>query len=236
MDLHWKSYWKESLKGGRSFFLAMGAALLIWAFELPQTDSKDYLRSFIVACTYGTVIFLCIWILYALVYAGLTHRMIRSGRVFKLGWGTHLAIVFTAMPMGLVGAKWLESQMFGEPFVVTGFRESMMVGSFISLAFLFNSLNSLSELIESDPRLASGVAMKLSDLYREILENSKKHLASLESEISMITKYLELERVRFGDRLRFQIEVPEERSNSYKEVLYQSLGKQPEPPITHRFC
>lgn len=74
--------------------------------------------------------------------------------------------------------------------------------------FLFNSLNSLSELIETNKDSAAEMAMKLSDLYREILENSKKSLVSLDSEVSIIKKYLELEQVRFGERLKFEIEVP----------------------------
>lgn len=71
--------------------------------------------------------------------------------------------------------------------------------------FLFNSLNSLSELIRENPERASGMAQKLSDLYREILENSKQRTSSLESEISIVTRYLELEKIRFGDRLQFTI-------------------------------
>lgn len=47
--------------------------------------------------------------------------------------------------------------------------------------FLFNSLNSLVELIESNSDYAAEMTQKLADLYREILVNSKGQLASLES-------------------------------------------------------
>jgi signal transduction histidine kinase len=73
--------------------------------------------------------------------------------------------------------------------------------------FLFNSLNALSELIDSDQTQASTMALKLSDLYREILESSKKPLAPVHSEISIVEKYLELEKLRFGERLEFDIQV-----------------------------
>lgn len=78
--------------------------------------------------------------------------------------------------------------------------------------FLFNSLNSLSELIETNKDQASQMAMKLSDLYRQILENSKQSFVTLDSEIAIITKYLELEKIRFGERLKFEIEVPKNSS------------------------
>ena len=48
------------------------------------------------------------------------------------------------------------------------------------------------------------MALKLSDLYREILENSKKPLAPIHSEISIVEKYLELEKLRFGEGLELQ--------------------------------
>lgn len=85
--------------------------------------------------------------------------------------------------------------------------------------FLFNSLNSLSELIETNKDSAADMAMKLADLYREILENSKRPLATLHSEVSIIEKYLELEQIRFGPRLRFDIKVPEDSHQIYLPSL-----------------
>ena len=73
--------------------------------------------------------------------------------------------------------------------------------------FLFNALNSLSELIETDAKGASGMVQRLADLYREILTNSKSNVASLASEVSIMRKYLELEKIRFGDRLNFSFNI-----------------------------
>jgi hypothetical protein len=76
--------------------------------------------------------------------------------------------------------------------------------------FLFNSLNSLAELIDSNREHASQMTQNLSDLYREILESSKTQSSSLGSEISIVKKYLDLESLRFGSRLRYEIQVSEE--------------------------
>jgi two-component system LytT family sensor kinase len=73
--------------------------------------------------------------------------------------------------------------------------------------FLFNSLNSLAELIDTNSEAASSMVQTLADLYREILEASKSHLCPLESELRIIQKYLELEKLRFGSRLQFTIDI-----------------------------
>lgn len=74
--------------------------------------------------------------------------------------------------------------------------------------FLFNSLNSLAELIDSNRTHASTMTQKLSDLYREILEASKLPKSTLQSELSIVGKYLELESLRFGSRLKFEVQHP----------------------------
>ena len=85
--------------------------------------------------------------------------------------------------------------------------------------FLFNSLNSLAELIDSNHSHASQMTQKLSDLYREILESSKSHKSTLERELAIVEKYLDLESLRFGQRLNYaiQVDVPT------KTVLLPSL-------------
>lgn len=75
--------------------------------------------------------------------------------------------------------------------------------------FLFNSLNSLSELIEIDRELAIAITQKLSDLYRQILRNSSARTSPLRSELDIIQKYLEIEQLRFEERVHFQVRVPE---------------------------
>lgn len=98
--------------------------------------------------------------------------------------------------------------------------------------FLFNSLNSLSELIDSNNQYASTMAQKLADLYREILTNSKQQISSLESELSIINKYLELEKLRFGDRLNYKISLPTSIENIFiPSLILQTLV---ENSIKHR--
>ncbi len=84
--------------------------------------------------------------------------------------------------------------------------------------FLFNSLNSLAELIATDKNSASEMTQNLADLYREILESSKTQLNPITQELSIVKKYLELEKLRFGDRLDFQID-----DSSHLDAVVPSL-------------
>jgi signal transduction histidine kinase len=90
--------------------------------------------------------------------------------------------------------------------------------------FLFNALNSLAELIESERGAAAGVAHTLSDLYRQVLANSKSKTATLDSELEIARRYLEVERVRFGRRLTFAIaEAGEARELHVPSLIVQTL-------------
>lgn len=72
--------------------------------------------------------------------------------------------------------------------------------------FLFNTLNSISSLIRTDPELARGVIYKLSNILRRLLRN-QENLNPLREELQFIEDYMGIELVRFGDKLRFITDV-----------------------------
>ena len=75
--------------------------------------------------------------------------------------------------------------------------------------FLFNALHSISELVYSDPAAADRMLVRLSDLLRQSLETTGQHEVPLEQELEYVERYLEIERMRFSDRLRLQFLVDE---------------------------
>ncbi|HXK49971.1 MAG TPA: tetratricopeptide repeat protein [Clostridiales bacterium] len=79
--------------------------------------------------------------------------------------------------------------------------------------FLFNSISSISELINLDPTSARKMLQNISGLLRYTLRTSKNEFVKLEEEILMIRKYLEIEKIRFGKRLEYQIDIPDTLSN-----------------------
>ncbi|MCX7200195.1 MAG: uroporphyrinogen-III C-methyltransferase [Proteobacteria bacterium] len=71
--------------------------------------------------------------------------------------------------------------------------------------FLFNSLNSVSTMASIDPEKAQTMISRLADLYRGILDSSKTATSPLAREIEIASNYLELEKMRFGERLSYEI-------------------------------
>jgi len=76
--------------------------------------------------------------------------------------------------------------------------------------FLFNSLNTVANLIEEDPVAAERALLDLSALFRYTLDGSKKTWVPLREEIDASRRYLDFERLRFEDRLQVQIDVDDE--------------------------
>ena len=74
--------------------------------------------------------------------------------------------------------------------------------------FLFNSLNTLSGVVEQKPELATDFIKKLSDIYRYVLEQSDKELVSLQDEMKFVTDYVYLSKMRFGEALIFESALP----------------------------
>jgi len=76
--------------------------------------------------------------------------------------------------------------------------------------FLFNSLNSVNQFIAQNNELAANKYLtSYSNLMRNTMENSNKDFVTLGNEIENLTKYLELEHLRFKDKFEFEINVDE---------------------------
>jgi ligand-binding sensor domain-containing protein len=76
--------------------------------------------------------------------------------------------------------------------------------------FLFNSLTSLSGLIETDQHVASEFLDQMSSIYRYILKNGNQETVSVYDEIAFVKLYIDLQQTRFGNGLKVNIQVPEE--------------------------
>ena len=76
--------------------------------------------------------------------------------------------------------------------------------------FLFNSLNAIAELVHVNPEAADDMLAALSDLLRLTLETSAEQELPLRRELEFAERYLAIERVRFGKRLRTSIDASRE--------------------------
>jgi sensor histidine kinase YesM len=80
--------------------------------------------------------------------------------------------------------------------------------------FLFNTLNSISSLIASNPARAEQMVGKLAVLLRASLDIGGQPLIPLHQELAIVESYLDIERARFADKLRSSIAVPAELENA----------------------
>ena len=74
--------------------------------------------------------------------------------------------------------------------------------------FLFNTLNAVSGLMGQDVAAARTALAGLSDLLRDVLEDGDGHEISLDEELALLQRYLELVALRFGTRLSWGLDVP----------------------------
>jgi len=90
--------------------------------------------------------------------------------------------------------------------------------------FLFNSLNSISALVGSDPGKAREMCVGLADCLRQSLSVGERRGISLREEVALLRSYLDVERVRFGRRLTVETDVtPEGEDCVIPPLLLQPL-------------
>jgi ligand-binding sensor domain-containing protein len=97
--------------------------------------------------------------------------------------------------------------------------------------FLFNSLTSLSGLIETDHKMANSFLEQMSRIYRYILKNRDSELVSLKEELAFVRVYINLQKTRFKEGLQVTINVDEEEL--HKKIAPVTLQNLVENAIKH---
>lgn len=85
--------------------------------------------------------------------------------------------------------------------------EVKVLQSQINPHFLYNALNSIASLAHTDADKTERMALSLSDLFRHSINRKGEKVNTLGDELSLVQNYLEIEQIRFGDRLDFNIDV-----------------------------
>ena len=79
--------------------------------------------------------------------------------------------------------------------------------------FLFNTLNMVANLSEQNPGEVRNVVVKLSDLLRQSLIDRRQEFVTVSHELEAVAAYMDIQRARFGDRLRFTVNAAPEVSS-----------------------
>lgn len=85
----------------------------------------------------------------------------------------------------------------------------------VSPHFLFNSLNALQSLIDTDPAKAKEFTQELSKVYRYVLEHKDDMVVTVREELDFIHSFIYLNRIRFGENLQFSTHIDAISLNKY---------------------
>jgi len=90
--------------------------------------------------------------------------------------------------------------------------------------FLFNTLNTVAALVRTDAVRAEATVENLASVLRRTLDRSRHPLTTVGEEVDYVRDYLEIERERFGERLRVEWSIPDDlRSGEIPTMTLQPL-------------
>ena len=99
-----------------------------------------------------------------------------------------------------------------------------MLKSQLNPHFLFNALNTVRSLIADDPARAQGAVTRLANTLRYTLGSGEDDLVTLDQELKIVADYLELESMRFEERLKFDWQIaPETGGVRIPVMLLQTI-------------
>ncbi len=97
--------------------------------------------------------------------------------------------------------------------------------------FMFNSMNSIRALVDEDPRRAKIAITQLSNILRSTLMMHKNRFITLEEELGLVKDYLELEHIRYEERLSFSLDI--DPSTLYMQIPPMMIQTLVENGIKH---
>jgi len=152
------------------------------------------------------------------------------GFFFREGWGMDLGdwhwtqwrLIGMVMTIGALGIAVFQSQWRARQLVLRAKQlELEALQARIRPHFLFNTLNTGAALVHRKPEEVERLLLDLADLFRAALAGPRD--ITLEDELALARRYLEIESLRFGERLRIEWKLPRE----IPRVMVPSLSIQP---------
>lgn len=176
-------------------------------------------------------------------------KMLDGSIPWRLISGTMIYLLITMVYYLFIYYNNLQEKIKAEARLNEMVKESELnlLKSQINPHFLFNSLNSISSLTITNPERAQEMTVKLSDFLRYSVSQGNEKFTSLDREIENIKKYLDIEKVRFGTKLKYEFDLGKGCSdirlpvmilqplyeNAVKHGVYESTG---EVTITTSCC
>jgi two-component system LytT family sensor kinase len=193
-----------------SLFLFSGLALSMWyPFRYFNTESTK-IAAIVANIAAGGVFSISIWVLLTKLLVPLFLPKPNEFAAYwdatfpyRIGTGVFIFILIVLTYYLFVNLYNLSEKNAKEARLESLIKETelKMLRSQINPHFLFNSLNSISSLTITNPEKAREMVIKLSDFMRYSLSKKDEQPVTFRSELENLRLYLDIEQVRFGDRL-----------------------------------
>jgi signal transduction histidine kinase len=162
-----------------------------------------------------TLVYLYIFTMMRALLAVVPWSALRASQLFalrNLGWFLWSWLICSLIVGVVLGYRYYERYISSELHVElleNSFAESRLNSLRMQLDphFLFNALNTISSHVERDPKLTRRMIEHLGDLLRISLESKDKPEVSLAEELWFLEHYLAIQKIRFGNKLRFRTEI-----------------------------
>jgi len=217
------------------YFWAVGTIIVLWLSDRFPVEGSRWRRSLLLHLFFATLFVVAVSGAFQITYHFL---FINSPEKPYQPWTTLQWIVFNSSEnYGIYVLLLLLNQVFR---YYRRFREGELRASQLETQltqaqlqalkmqlhphFLFNTLHSISALVHRDPETADRMIARLGDFLRLTLENSGAQEVSLQKELEFLKCYLEIERVRFEDRLTTSLDIePRALDTSVPNLILQPI-------------
>ncbi len=141
---------------------------------------------------------------------------------YFFNWSKYIAVWFLTYHLYILHKKSIKEKVE----LITALKEIEFnnLKNQLNPHFLFNSLNSIRALIDENPSKSKEAITLLSDLLRRSLKFSQNQLVTFEEELKAIECYLELEKIRYEERLNYKKNIePETMKFQFPPMMLQTL-------------
>jgi two-component sensor histidine kinase len=157
--------------------------------------------------------------------------ILKPANVFKIGAGWFLwsCLIYWMILGGMQAYRYYERYMSSElqlERLEKSYSQARLNALRMQLDphFLFNALNTISSHVERDPKLTRLMIEHLGDLLRMSLESKDRQEVPLAEELAFLDHYLAIQKIRFGRRLKVEIDIaPEVRYAQVPSLFLQPL-------------
>jgi two-component system, LytTR family, sensor kinase len=200
------------------YFWVVGTIIVLWLSERLPIEGARWWRNILLHILFATLLAIAVSGAFQVTYHFL---FVNDAKHPYQLWATVQWIIYNSTEnYGIYGLILLLGQVFR---YYRRFREGQLRAAQLETQltqaqlqalkmqlhphFLFNTLHSISALVHRDPEAADRMIARLGDFLRLTLENSGAQEVSLQKELEFLKCYLEIERVRFQDRLTTHLDI-----------------------------